>query len=151
MQNDITEVPVLAHLVEWLQCVCVVFIVLEHQATDACRLGLVVLVQLFNHRHLVYVKLWNKKTFALAHAVRRLRAPSLVFSEDAGNHQSVRTAEQLSVQQHASTFCGHVVSNRKLWTQQTRCTQQKNLLLYVKLHKMSRYSACYVLSFDVSH
>ena len=70
VQNDVTEMPVLAHLVEWLQCVCVVFIILKHQATDACRLGLVILVQLFHHRHLVNLKLCNKKTLRLGHAVR---------------------------------------------------------------------------------
>jgi len=69
MQNDVTEVPVLAHLVQRLQCVCVVFIILKHQATDACRLGLVILVHLFHHRHLVNVKLCNKKTLTLARAV----------------------------------------------------------------------------------
>jgi hypothetical protein len=46
-----------------------VFFILKHQATDACRLGLVILVQLFHHRHLVNVELCNKKTFTSAHAV----------------------------------------------------------------------------------
>jgi hypothetical protein len=46
-----------------------VFIILKHQATDACRLGLVVLVHLFHHRHLVNVKLCNKKTLTLTHTV----------------------------------------------------------------------------------
>jgi hypothetical protein len=46
-----------------------VFIVLKHQATDACRLGLVVLVHLFHHRHLVNVELCNKKTLTLTHTI----------------------------------------------------------------------------------
>jgi hypothetical protein len=46
-----------------------VFFILKHQATDTCCLGLVILVQLFHHRHLVNVKLCNKKTLTLAHAI----------------------------------------------------------------------------------
>jgi hypothetical protein len=55
MQDNITEVPVLAHHVEGLQCVSVVFLILKHQAIGACHLGLVNLLQLFHHCHLVRV------------------------------------------------------------------------------------------------
>jgi hypothetical protein len=68
MQNNIAEMPVLAHHVEGLQRASVVFLVLKHEATDTCHLGLVILLYLFHHCHLVRVcssqwELCNNTTF----------------------------------------------------------------------------------------